>query len=124
VVPEPRGPPGGSIVNISSVVAWTGSASEGPYAAAKAGLLSLTRTFAVFGGPHGIRCNAVAPGFIESKFLETWGERLVPEIERTPLRRIGKAEEVAAVVSFLASDDASFITGETVNVSGGWLMRP
>ena len=115
---------GGSIVNVSSVVAWTGSASEGPYAAAKAGLLSLTRTFAAFGGPHGIRCNAVAPGFIESKFMETWGQRLKPEIERTPLRRVGTAEEVAAVVAFLASDDASFITGETVNVSGGWLMRP
>ena len=115
---------GGSIVNVSSVVAWTGSANEGPYAAAKAGLLSLTRTFAVFGGPHGIRCNAVAPGFIESKFMDAWGDRLKPEIERTPLRRIGTAEEVAAVVAFLASDDASFITGETVNVSGGWLMRP
>ena len=78
----------------------------------------------MFGGPHGIRCNAVAPGFIASKFMETWAERLEPEIERTPLRRIGTAEEVAAAVAFLASDDASFITGETINVSGGWLMRP
>lgn len=115
---------GGSIINISSVVAWTGSANEGPYAAAKAGLQSLTRTLAVFGGPHGIRCNAVAPGFIESKFMDTWGERLKPEIDRTPLRRIGTPAEVAAVVAFLASDEASFITGETINVSGGWLMRP
>jgi NAD(P)-dependent dehydrogenase (short-subunit alcohol dehydrogenase family) len=115
---------GGSIVNVSSVVAWTGSASEGPYAAAKAGLLSLTRTFAVFGGPYGVRCNAVAPGLIGSKFMETWRERLQPEIERTPLRRIGTAQEVAAVVAFLASDDASFITGEAINVSGGWMMRP
>lgn len=114
----------GSIVNITSVVAWTGSSTEGPYAAAKAGLQSLTRTFAMFGGPHGVRCNAVAPGFIASKFMETYGERLRPEIERTPLRRIGTAEEVASVVAFLASDDASFITGETVSVSGGWLMRP
>jgi NAD(P)-dependent dehydrogenase (short-subunit alcohol dehydrogenase family) len=115
---------GGSIVNVSSIAAWTGSANEGPYAAAKAGLQSLTRTFAMFGGPYGIRCNAVAPGFIESKFMEAYGERLQGEIERTPLGRIGTAEEVAAVVAFLASDDASFITGETVNVSGGWLMRP
>lgn len=115
---------GGSIVNITSVVAWMGSASEGPYAAAKAGLQSLTRTFAAFGGPHGIRCNAVAPGFIASKFMDAHGERLRPEIERTPLRRIGTAAEVASVVAFLASEEASFITGETINVSGGWLMRP
>lgn len=114
----------GSIVNITSVVAWMGSASEGPYAAAKAGLQSLTRTFAAFGGPHGIRCNAVAPGFIASKFMDAHGERLQPEIERTPLRRIGTPGEVASVVAFLASEEASFITGETINVSGGWLMRP
>lgn len=115
---------GGAIVNITSVVAWTGSASEGPYAAAKAGLQSLTRTFAVFGGPHGIRCNAVAPGFVASKFTEAHPELVKPEIDRTPLRRIGTSEEVAAVVAFLASEEASFITGETINVSGGWLMRP
>lgn len=115
---------GGAIVNVTSVVAWTGSAREGPYAAAKAGLQSLTRTFAVFGGPHGVRCNAVAPGFIASRFMEAHADLMEPEIDRTPLRRIGTAEEVAAVVAFLASDDASYITGDTINVSGGWLMRP
>ena len=66
----------------------------------------------------------MAPGFVESKVLEAWGDRMKPEIERTPLGRVGTADEVAAVVAFLASDDASLITGETINVSGGWLMRP
>ena len=114
----------GAIVNVTSVAAYLGSGREGPYAAAKAALQSLTRTIAAEGGPHGIRCNAVAPGIVRSKFVETHLERLGPALERAPLRRIGEPDEVAAVIAFLVSDEASYITGETITVSGGWYMRP
>ena len=114
----------GSIVNVTSVAAFIGNAREGPYAAAKAALHSLTRSVAVEGGPHGVRCNAVAPGIVESRFVTRHADTLLPEVERTPLRRIGAADEVASAVAFLVSDESSFVTGEIVNVSGGWYMRP
>ncbi|MCP4909054.1 MAG: SDR family oxidoreductase [bacterium] len=113
----------GAIVNVSSVAAYNGGRGrQAPYSAAKAGLNELTRSVAIEGGPHGIRCNAVAPGFVESKFLDANRERLVSQIEATPLRRFARPEEIAEVVTFLASDAASFMTGEIVNVSGGWRM--
>ena len=113
----------GSIVNVSSVAAYNGGRGrQAPYSAAKAGLNELTRSVAIEGGPHGIRCNAVAPGFVESPFLEANHERLAPQIEATPLRRFARPEEIAEVIFFLASESASFITGEVVNVSGGWRM--
>jgi len=114
----------GSIVNVTSVAGFLGGGREGPYAAAKAALHSLTRTLALEGGPRGVRANAVAPGIIESKFIAKHRERFDEEAERTPLRRLGSPAEVASVVSFLCSDDASFVTGETITVSGGWYMRP
>jgi len=115
----------GAIVNVSSVAAYNGGRGrQAPYSAAKAALNEVTRSTAIEGGPHGIRCNAVAPGFVESKFLDANRERLAPQIEATPLRRFAHPEEVAEVVTFLASDAASFITGEVVNVSGGWRMTP
>ncbi len=114
----------GSIVNVSSVAAWLGSGREAPYAAAKAALHSLTCSVAHEAGPYGVRCNAVATGIIWSKFVRTYQERLRPELERTPLRRFGEPEEVAELVSFLVSTRSSFITGEVVNISGGWYMRP
>lgn len=113
----------GSIVNVSSVAAWLGGGGEGPYAAAKAGLQSLTRTVAHECGRYGIRCNAVAPGIIESRFVDQHRAALTAELARTPLARFGKPEEVAAVVAFLASDDASYVTGEVLTVSGGMYMR-
>ena len=114
----------GSIVNVSSVAAWLGSGREAPYAAAKAALHSLTCSVAHEAGPHGVRCNAVATGIIWSRFVRTYEERLSPELERTPLRRFGDPEEVAELVFFLVSDRSAFITGEVVNISGGWYMRP
>jgi len=113
----------GSVVNISSVASSLGGGgTEGPYAAAKAGLQSLTRTVAAEGGPYGIRANAIAVGIVWTKFVEKHADRLAPEAERTPLRRLGEPEEIAAVVAWLASDESSFVTGATINASGGWYM--
>jgi 3-oxoacyl-[acyl-carrier protein] reductase len=117
----------GTIVNISSIAGWLGDANEGreaPYACAKAALFGLTRSVAFEGGPFGVRCNAVAPGLIWSKFVARYEEQFRPDIEKTPLRRFGKPEEVAELVAFLASDRSAFITGEAINISGGWYMRP
>lgn len=117
----------GAIVNISSIAGWLGDANEGreaPYACAKAALFGLTRSVAFEGGPFGVRCNAVAPGLIWTKFVARYEEQFRPDIEKTPLRRFGKPEEVAELVAFLASDRSAFITGEAINISGGWYMRP
>ncbi len=115
----------GAIVNVSSVAGYLGGGgTEGPYAAAKAGLQSLTRTVAAEGGPHGVRANAVAVGIVHSKFVDKHLDALGAEADRTPLRRLGRPEEIAAVIAFLASDEASFVTGETINASGGWYMSP
>lgn len=113
----------GSVVNVSSVAsALGGGGTEGPYAAAKAGLQSLTRTIAAEAGPHGVRANAIAVGIVWTKFVEKHADHLAPEAERTPLRRLGRPEEIAAVVAWLASDESSFVTGATINASGGWYM--
>ncbi|HYC56831.1 MAG TPA: SDR family NAD(P)-dependent oxidoreductase [Candidatus Binatia bacterium] len=117
----------GSIVNVASIAGWLGDANEGreaPYASAKSALFSLTRSVAFEGGPHGVRCNAVAPGLIWSKFVARYQDQFQKEVDRTPLRRFGKPEEVAELIAFLASDRSAFITGEAVNISGGWYMRP
>jgi 3-oxoacyl-[acyl-carrier protein] reductase len=115
----------GSIVNVSSVAAYNGGRGrEGPYSAAKAGLHEVTRSVAIEAGPYGIRCNAVAPGIINSRFLDKHRERFEVEINATPLRRFGDPQDVANVVAFLVSDESSFITGEVITVSGGWYLRP
>ena len=113
----------GSIVNVTTIAAFIGNAFEGPYAAAKAALHSLTRSVAVEGGPFGVRANAVAPGIIESKFVKKAEARYQQMAQQAPLRRIGRAEEVAEAIAFLASERSSYITGEVLNVSGGWYMR-
>lgn len=115
----------GSIVNISSVAGYLhGGGREGPYGAAKAGLHAITRGIAYEAGPHGVRCNSVAPGIIWSKFVERHAESMKPAIAETPLRRFGTPEDIANAVAWLCSEESSFITGETLNVSGGWYMRP
>ncbi len=124
VLPGMRKRQHGAIINIASVAAWTTNSSA-PYNAAKAGVMALTRTVAAEAGPDGVRCNAIAPGMILTKWVEThWKEIGGDKMEREcPMRRGGKPEEVAAVTCFLASDDASYITGEVVTVSGGWYMH-
>jgi len=119
----------GNIVNISSVAGWIGNPNEKDgepaYAAAKAALFALTRNIAHEVGPHGIRCNAIAPGLIWSRFVEKFDTDLRPLVDATPLRRYGRSEDIVEAVMFLASDKRSgFITGEALNVSGGWYMRP
>jgi NAD(P)-dependent dehydrogenase (short-subunit alcohol dehydrogenase family) len=114
----------GSIVNVTSVAGWIHGTNEGPYAAAKAALHQLTRTIATEYGPAGVRCNGVAPGIVHTWFVDTHAPQLLDEADRTPVRRLGTPEEIAAVIAWLASDESSFVTGETVNASGGWYMRP
>ncbi|MGH2898111.1 MAG: SDR family NAD(P)-dependent oxidoreductase [Solirubrobacteraceae bacterium] len=119
----------GSIVNIASVAGWIGNPNEQEgepaYSVAKAGLLALTRNIAHEVGPHGVRCNAVAPGLIWSRFVEKFESQFQPLLEKTPLRCFGQSEDVVEAILFLASDKrARFITGEALNVSGGWYMRP
>jgi NAD(P)-dependent dehydrogenase (short-subunit alcohol dehydrogenase family) len=114
----------GSIVNVTSVAGWIHGTNEGPYASAKAGLHQLTRTIAAEYGPAGIRCNGVAPGIVHTWFVDTHAPQLRGEAENTPLRRLGTPEDIAAVIAWLVSDESSFVTGETVNASGGWYMRP
>jgi NAD(P)-dependent dehydrogenase (short-subunit alcohol dehydrogenase family) len=113
----------GSIVNISSVAGYLGGAGrEAPYGIAKAGLHDLTRGIALEGGPHNIRCNAIALGLVDSRFVQKYIEQFKGQIERVPLRRLATPQEVAEVVLFLVSERSSYITGEIINVSGGYML--
>jgi 3-oxoacyl-[acyl-carrier protein] reductase len=110
----------GSIVNITSVVALTGNAGQSAYVAAKAGVIGLTKSLAHEFGSRNIRVNAVAPGYIETDMTAALPEALKNQyLERIPLRRFGGADEVAKVVSFLASDASAYVTGQVVAVDGG-----
>ena len=84
----------------------------------------MTRSVAIEAGPYGIRCNAIAPGLVHSRFVEKHWERFQPDRDATPLRRHGHPDEIANVVAFLVSDESSYITGEVITVSGGWYLRP
>ena len=108
----------GTIVNIASLAGQTGNAGQMNYAASKAGLIAMTRSLAMEVGNRGIRVNAVAPGFIETPMLEEI-PFLAEMVKRIPLGRVGTANEVAGAVSFLCSDDATYITGSTISVNGG-----
>ena len=115
----------GGIVNVTSVAAYIGGGGrEGPYSAAKAGLHDLTRAAAIEGGPFGIRCNAVAPGLVRSKWVDKQADRYQHFVDATPLRRHGEPEDVANTIGFLLSDHAAHITGQIINVSGGWYLTP
>ena len=114
----------GSIVNITSVAGWIHGTNEGPYAGAKAALHQLTRTIATEYGPKGIRCNGVAPGIIHTWFVDAKAPQLLDEADNTPVRRLGTPDDIANVVAWLVSDESSFGTGEPINASGGWYMRP
>ena len=117
----------GRIVNTASEAGRVGSSGSAVYSAAKAGVIGFTKTIAVENGRYGITCNAVAPGPIETPLLMAApeqlgdvGKRIVDTmIGSTNLRRLGHPDEVAAVIAFLASDDASYVTGQSLGVSGG-----
>jgi NAD(P)-dependent dehydrogenase (short-subunit alcohol dehydrogenase family) len=125
-LPGMRDTGGGSIINISSIAAdLPAGAEEPPYAVAKAGLHALTRGIAKVGGPHQIRCNAVTAATVsDTRFMEAHPELLEQALPATPLGRHATTADIAEAVAFLASDRASFITGEILNVAGGFHMRP
>ena len=111
---------GGSIVNISSVVGIAGNAGQANYAASKGGIIALTKTVAKELGSRKIRCNAVAPGFIESKMTESLPDAVKQScLDLTSLKRFGKPEDVANAVAWLCGDDASYVTGQVIGVNGG-----
>ncbi|MDQ3023843.1 MAG: SDR family oxidoreductase [bacterium] len=111
---------GGSIVNISSVAAFAGSAGQANYSAAKAGVMGLTRSLALEYGGRNIRVNAVVPGIIETAMTSSIKENLREQmLAQIPVKRFGRPEEVANAVLFLASDAASYISGATLHVNGG-----
>ena len=110
----------GVILNASSVVGIYGNFGQTNYAATKFGVIGFTKTWSRELGPKGIRVNAVAPGFIETPILATMPEKVLEQMrEKVPLHRLGKAEEIASVYAFLASDEASYVNGAVLEVSGG-----
>ncbi len=113
----------GRIVNISSVVAFTGNPGQVNYSASKAGLVGLTKTIALEYASRGITCNAVAPGFIQTAMTDKLPEDIKKKmLESIPLGRFGTPEDVAEAVVFLASPQAGYITGHVIHVNGGMYM--
>lgn len=113
----------GRIINISSVVGITGNAGQTNYAAAKAGVIGFTKSMAKEVGSRGITVNCVAPGFIDTDMTKDLPEAVKEALlVNIPLARLGEPEEIASAVAFLASENAGYITGETINVNGGMLM--
>jgi 3-oxoacyl-[acyl-carrier protein] reductase len=113
----------GSIINMSSVVGVNGNAGQSNYAASKAGLIGFTKSIAAELGSRNIRCNAIAPGFIETEMTKSLDEKVVEEWRNgIPLKRGGQPLDVAKATVFLASDMSSYITGQTLHVCGGMLM--
>jgi 3-oxoacyl-[acyl-carrier protein] reductase len=114
----------GSIVMTASVAA-TGLGGQAAYDASKGGLISLTRALAVELGPLGVRVNAVCPGFVETRLGEhpAIREQVASVVATQPIKRLGRVDEIAAVVAYLASDRASYVTGQALHVDGGWVRR-
>ena len=113
---------GGSIINIASVVGIMGNAGQANYTASKGGVIALTKTTAKELGSRNVRCNAVAPGFIQSKMTDVLPEDVKKAyMETIPLKRFGTAEDIAKAVAWLASDDASYVTGQILSVNGGMI---
>lgn len=115
----------GRIVLISSAAALRARPQQMHYSAAKAGVIALARSCAEAFGPHGVRVNCVAPGLVETEMVHVLSDERIAELRAaTPLRRVGKPEEIAEVISFLLSERSAFMTGQTVVASGGRVMLP
>ena len=113
---------GGAIVNITSVVGITGNAGQANYTASKGGVIALTKTTAKELGSRNVRCNAVAPGFIESKMTEGLSDEIKKScMDSIPLKRFGKPDDIAKVVAWLCGDDSAYVTGQIISVNGGMI---
>ena len=113
---------GGSIINITSVVGITGNAGQANYTASKGGVIALTKTTAKELGSRNVRCNAVAPGFIESKMTEGLSDEIKKScMDSIPLKRFGTVDDIAKAVAWLAGDDSSYVTGQILSVNGGMI---
>lgn len=113
----------GRIINISSVVGVTGNPGQGNYAAAKAGLIGMSKSLAYEVASRGITVNCVAPGFIESAMTDALNETQKNSVmERIPAGRLGQGSDIGAACAYLASDEASYVTGQTLHVNGGMAM--
>ena len=113
----------GRIINITSIVGVTGNAGQVNYAASKAGMIGLTKSFAQEIATRGITANCIAPGFIETAMTAELPENVIKNmLDAIPQGRMGQADEIAASVAFLASNEASYITGQTLHVNGGMAM--
>ena len=113
----------GRIINITSVVGVMGNAGQSNYAASKGGVISFTKSLAKEVGARGVTCNAIAPGFIETDMISTLPEQYINNIiKQIPQQRLGAVEDIANCALYLASSEASYVTGQTINVDGGMLM--
>jgi 3-oxoacyl-[acyl-carrier protein] reductase len=113
----------GAVVNVASVVAEAGNIGQANYVASKGGVIAMTKTFALEGAARNIRFNSVTPGFIDTDMTKALPEKVKEEmLKRIPLKRFANPKEVANAVAFLLSDEASYITGESLKVNGGMYM--